>query len=245
MDTTLDERHLPDLLDRFYARVRTDALLGPLFNEAIHDWPHHLERLRDFWSSVMLTSGRYKGNPMAMHLKHAARIEPTMFDRWLALWREVTGTMLPAEVATVMQAKAARIAESLQIALKLHGPGGRASKLARPSKPYRSTLVFDQDSLPAALRQAHCTKTGVWGVIRVLTGQLRYTIEATGQNVLLDPSRPGLVRPKELHHVTPIGAMTMRVDFYDHEPAIADARDDLSQGWRPTGEFSERQLATT
>ena len=244
MNATLDERQLPDLLDRFYARVRTDALLGPLFNDAVHDWPHHLERLRDFWSSVMLTSGRYKGNPMAMHLKHAARIEPTMFDRWLALWREVTGTMLPAEVASVMQAKAARIAESLQIALKLNAPGGRAEVLSRPNKPYRSTPVFDQDSLPAALRRSHCTKASVWGIIRVLTGQLRYTIEATGQNVLLDPSRPGLVRPQELHHVTPIGAMTMRVDFYDHEPAIADARDVLSQGSPPPGELSSRRPAT-
>lgn len=219
MGSTLDERQLPDLLDRFYARVRADALLGPLFNDAVRDWPHHLARLCDFWSSVMLTSGRYKGNPIMMHLNHAARIEPTMFDRWLALWREVTDTMLPVEVAILMQAKAARIAESLKIALQLQKPAGRASMLARSDKPYRSTPVFDQDSLPVALRKAHCTKEGVWGIIRVFAGQLRYTIEATGQEFLLAQDRPGLVRPQELHHVTPIGAVAMRVDFYDHEPA--------------------------
>jgi hypothetical protein len=64
------EAALPALLDRFYARVRADAELGPVFNDAVEDWSRHLATLADFWSSVMLTSGRYKGNPMQAHLKH-------------------------------------------------------------------------------------------------------------------------------------------------------------------------------
>ena len=51
-------------------------MLGPIFNNAIADWPEHLEKLTAFWSSVMLTSGRYKGNPMAAHLKHREAIRP-------------------------------------------------------------------------------------------------------------------------------------------------------------------------
>jgi hemoglobin len=70
-----------------------------------------------FWSSVMLTSGRYKGNPMAAHLKHQARITPVLFERWLDLWAQVTAEELPPESAAAMQAKAARIARSLQYAL--------------------------------------------------------------------------------------------------------------------------------
>lgn len=222
MRALLDESLLPKLVDRFYAQVRADALLGPLFNSTVHDWPAHLGRLRDFWSSVMLTSGRYKGNPMAMHLRHADRIEPSMFERWLALWRSTTDAMLPAEQAKEMQAKASRIAESLQLALRLREPAGRAAMLgaAPVSAPYRSTPIFDHNTLPAALRRAHATKAGVWGVINVLEGELRYVVEAGGDTQILDPNKPGRIRPQELHHVELLGPMRMRVDFYDHEPVL-------------------------
>ncbi len=105
------------LVDRFYERVRSDETLGPLFNRAVHDWPHHLEKLGAFWSSVMLTSGRYKGSPMGAHLRHSASIEPAMFDRWLELWRETATATLPPEGAAAVIGKAERIAESLKLAL--------------------------------------------------------------------------------------------------------------------------------
>ena len=113
----LTEAYLERVIPAFYARVRDDAEIGPLFNATIADWPHHLDRLVAFWSSVMLTSGRYKGNPMAAHIKHRAAITPQMFDRWLALWSDVTGEMLPPADAQAMQAKAGMIAESLKLSL--------------------------------------------------------------------------------------------------------------------------------
>ena len=115
----LDESSLRELVDAFYARVRADAALGPIFNDAIHDWPEHLEKLAAFWSSVMLASGRYKGRPVPAHMKHRARITPELFDRWLALWAQTTNERTAPEVAHALQAKAARIAESLQIAMLL------------------------------------------------------------------------------------------------------------------------------
>lgn len=117
MSLQLDDPGLARLVERFYARVRADAELGPLFNDAVHDWPEHLEKLAAFWSSVMLTSGRYKGNPMMAHMKHRDRITPALFQRWLALWAETTTDAMPPEAAAALQAKAARIAESLQLAL--------------------------------------------------------------------------------------------------------------------------------
>jgi hemoglobin len=113
----IDDDALRRLVGLFYERVRADAALGPVFEDAIHDWPAHLGTLADFWSSVMLTSGRYKGNPMAAHLKHRARITPALFERWLELWAQTTAELLPPACAAGMQAKAARIARSLQIAL--------------------------------------------------------------------------------------------------------------------------------
>ena len=113
----IDEAQLERLIAHFYGLVRADPLLGPLFNDAVDDWPSHLERLVAFWSSVMLTTGRYKGNPMAAHIKHGARMTPEMFDRWLGLWAQATAESVPPEIARALQAKAARIAESLSLAL--------------------------------------------------------------------------------------------------------------------------------
>lgn len=111
------DEELELLVGRFYAKVREDAVLGPVFNKAVDDWPEHLEKLSAFWSSVMLTTGRYKGNPMAAHLKHGEMIEPAMFGRWLQLWRDTARETLTELGAAGVIAKAERIAESLQLGL--------------------------------------------------------------------------------------------------------------------------------
>lgn len=207
----LDEAALPGLLAAFYGRVRLDPLIGPVFNDAVADWDEHLERLGDFWSSVMLTTGRYKGNPMVLHRLHADRITRDMFPRWLALWTEVTEQHLPPETAAALQTKAQGIASALAAAVER----------AAPPTPYRSTIVFDQDSLPEGLQRAHSTRDGVWGVIRVLEGRVRYHIEdgsAPPQD--LTPATPGLIQPAQPHHVEPLGPMRMQVEFYDREPIL-------------------------
>ena len=73
----------------------------------------------------MLTSGRYKGNPMAAHLRHAGSIEPHMFDRWLSLWRETAAEELSPDAAAAVAAKADRIAESLKLGLYFKLPSKR------------------------------------------------------------------------------------------------------------------------
>lgn len=125
MRSPITEESLKHLVDMFYARVREDDLIGPVFNGAIDDWPEHLQRLQAFWSSVMLTSARYKGRPLPAHVKHGDSISPTSFERWLGLWRETTDELLDAESAAAMQDKAERIAESLMLGIQFHrGEGG-------------------------------------------------------------------------------------------------------------------------
>ena len=105
------------LVDRFYAKVRVDPVLGPVFERVVRGkWGPHLETMRNFWSSVMLTSGRYKGAPVPAHLR-VKGIEPQMFDRWLRLFGETCDELFENEVAEVFRTKAARIAESLNLAL--------------------------------------------------------------------------------------------------------------------------------
>ena len=98
----VSEESIRRLVDAFYAKVRIDSELGPVFARAIPgDWQPHLNKMYAFWSSVMLNSGRYRGNPVARHLA-VEGITMELFDDRL---RDEFG------------AKAARIAESLKLAL--------------------------------------------------------------------------------------------------------------------------------
>jgi tellurite resistance-related uncharacterized protein len=86
--------------------------------------------------------------------------------------------------------------------------------------PYRTTAVFDETTLPAALRREHRTKARAWGIIRVLEGELRLHFPG-GRQELLSGACPGLIRPEETHWVEPVGRMRMQVEFYDAEPVLS------------------------
>lgn len=79
---------------------------------------------------------------------------------------------------------------------------------------YSRTPTFDETTVPAGLRKDHQTKPGVWGVITILSGSLRYRIQATGEEIDLTPHRPGIVEPEALHNVEPIGPVSFFVEFY-------------------------------
>jgi hemoglobin len=111
--TPLNETSIASLVNRFYAKVREDALLGPVFNGAIGDhWPEHLATLTDFWTSVLLASGRYKGNPMVAHLL-IPQMDQQHFTRWIELWRGTTAEALGPEISAALVAKASMMGERL------------------------------------------------------------------------------------------------------------------------------------
>ena len=113
----ITEQDIHRLVDRFYEKIRADRELGPVFERAIPgDWGPHLATMRNFWSSVMLTSGRYKGNPVAVH-QRVEGIELQLFDRWLALFDQTCGELFDATIAAAFADKARRIAESLKLAV--------------------------------------------------------------------------------------------------------------------------------
>jgi len=118
MNVEITEADIALLVPAFYERIRQDPLLGPIFNGAIQEWPAHLETLEAFWSSVMLTSGRYKGQPMVAHFRHEKAMTAENFARWIDLWQEASNALLPPEKAAIFQEKAGRIAESLQLGIR-------------------------------------------------------------------------------------------------------------------------------
>lgn len=92
------------------------------------------------------------------------------------------------------------------------------TKLPKGAEAYRRSPVFDQDTLPAALRREHSTKAGVWALIHVLEGRLLYRVlEPYGEQVL-EPGVPGVVRPEQPHQVEPLGAVRLFVEFHSVEP---------------------------
>ncbi len=117
-----------ELVGRFYARAREDAELGPVFEAAVADWDHHLDHIALFWSSALLGVGRFTGSPMIAHRRNP--ITPQMFDRWLVLWGQTTDEMFPGEIAQALQARAARIGESLKLGL-FYNPADHAGPTAQ------------------------------------------------------------------------------------------------------------------
>src|SRR6201996_1605342 len=121
--TPVTENQIVTLVDNFYAKVRRDDVLAPIFERAIAPdaWPVHLAKMYDFWSGVMLTSGRYKGNPMAVHMR-VEGLEAGMFARWLTLFRATAEELFPPDLAASFREKSERIAESLKLGL-FYRPG--------------------------------------------------------------------------------------------------------------------------
>ncbi|WP_425063836.1 group III truncated hemoglobin [Pyruvatibacter mobilis] len=113
----IDDAFVDRLVETFYGRIREDATLGPIFNNAISDWDPHLATMKDFWASVAYNAGRYSGRPVPAHLKHKA-IRKEHFAVWLGLFREVLEEISPSPltVAYFME-RAERIAQSLQLAM--------------------------------------------------------------------------------------------------------------------------------
>ncbi len=130
--TGIDEAMIEQLVRGFYARIRTDELLGPIFNSRIHDWEPHLQRMCAFWSSVVLASADYQGQPMRMHLP--LPVDARHFDRWLGLFEQTARGLFTDQIAEYFVERARRIATSLELGIATsHGVLlGRGERFHRP-----------------------------------------------------------------------------------------------------------------
>jgi hemoglobin len=116
--TGINELMIERVVHRFYAKVRQDALLGPVFDARIKDWEPHLQKMCQFWSSVALMSGRYHGSPMIKHLP--LPVDAAHFDRWLDLFRQTVRELCPPTAQTHFIERAERIAQSLELGIATH-----------------------------------------------------------------------------------------------------------------------------
>ncbi len=106
------EEEITALVHQFYAQIRRDPELGPIFNAHIDDWPAHLVTLVDFWSALLRGTQRFDGAPMP---KHAALpdLSAVLFRRWLDLFRKTAEAQPNRAMATEACDMAERIAQRL------------------------------------------------------------------------------------------------------------------------------------
>lgn len=86
------------MVNTFYANVRKDELLGPIFEKQIEDrWPEHLAKMYKFWGSILLGENSYSGHPFAPHVK--LPIQKEHFQHWLEIFTSTIDELFEGEVA--------------------------------------------------------------------------------------------------------------------------------------------------
>ena len=113
--TGITEAMIERLVHGFYAKVRSDPMLAPVFEARIRDWEPHLQQMCAFWSSVALMSGRYHGTPMVKHMP--LPVDAGHFDRWLELFEVTAREICPPEAEAHFVERARRIAASLELGI--------------------------------------------------------------------------------------------------------------------------------
>lgn len=87
-------------------------------------------------------------------------------------------------------------------------------------RPYKSTPVFDEETLPQAIRNEHRTKAGAWGLLRVLEGRVDLVFVDPPSRIGVTPEKPARIPPEATHYVELFGPMRMQIEFYDGPPEI-------------------------
>lgn len=109
------------VVTRFYAAIRKDVTLGPIFARHVTDWPAHEDKIARFWRNAILLDHQYDGNAMQVHL-HAGNVKSAHFPTWLALFDQILVKELPPDSARAWSALAHRIGRGLQFGLDTADP---------------------------------------------------------------------------------------------------------------------------
>ena len=99
------------IVDEFYAKVRKDELIGPVFiDQAKIDWEEHLPKLYSFWEDLLFGTNQYHGRPFPPHMRFNLKLEH--FERWLQLFTETIDESYTGLKADEMKSRALRIGQN-------------------------------------------------------------------------------------------------------------------------------------
>lgn len=128
MKTIESREDVSILVNTFYAKIRKDDLLGPIFNSHIPEekWPEHLSKLTDFWETNLFGVARFKGNPSQKHINVDQNLNHTIdqdhFGRWLYLWFQTIEELYTGEYAEKAKRSAQRMARGQFMMIWQHRP---------------------------------------------------------------------------------------------------------------------------
>jgi len=119
-----DRKDVSLLVNQFYAKVRADEDLGPIFNGIITDWEEHLEKLTDFWEMNLFGKRIYDGNPMIAHQKADTltgnKITPYHFGIWINHWFATIDNYFEGENADILKSRARKMQTLLMVSIFEH-----------------------------------------------------------------------------------------------------------------------------
>lgn len=181
LDSSFSDTAIELLVHEFYARVRDDEVLGPIFDSRIENWPHHLGRMVGFWKAVLRGEPTFKpsdrGSPPRLH-QQIPRLTHEHFDRWLERFGDVAAGIFPPSAAVEVVAAAQRIA----VALSRHLPPTKEGRVNMNEKNDGCvpTLVVDGRSRARAIVDGLANRAA--NVRRVLGRSPRLEIIRIGED---------------------------------------------------------------
>jgi hemoglobin len=110
MKDIINHKDITLLVDSFYAKVKSDDLLSPIFKNV--DWSHHLPRMYDFWGSIVLGAQTFHGDPFQKHAH--LPLNPSHFNRWLKLFDHTVDEHFSGFNADQVKGRAKSIASIFQ-----------------------------------------------------------------------------------------------------------------------------------
>lgn len=111
-----NRKDIEKLVNAFYDRVKTDAVIGYLFNDVAHvNWELHLPKMYNFWENILFYTSNYEGNPMAKHKELRAKSPMTEahFAHWVKLFTETVDFLFEGKKAEEIKNRATNIAMAM------------------------------------------------------------------------------------------------------------------------------------
>lgn len=136
-DELCTEQEIITLVHAFYDRIRSDELLGPMFDAHIDDWDTHLDTMVAFWSALLRGTARFNGRPMPRHAALPG-LDAAMFHHWLALFDQTTQALPNRAMGERALEFARRIARQLWMGYQITN---------RPDQPVND-LLFQEAAQP-------------------------------------------------------------------------------------------------
>ena len=136
----ITEQSVGTLVERFYTKIRCDAVLAPIFERALAGrWDEHVATMREFWCSALRMMRDYRGDILAAH-QRLGRLPRSLFPRWLTLFRETVDENFMEAPAEIILDRALKTARNLESLLAHGGATARASMQSSRCQPHEVTM---------------------------------------------------------------------------------------------------------